>query len=435
MRHFWNRHHRHHHPSHHRLLQHTMLRPLFLLLLVTARVRGDAVRAKQSDTRSDWGSVFPSAMVYDAQNHHLKLLENVEHIDEEGETTMRCSYRILSSLTLRPKGQKNFGGMSEESCQNLVSDAYDSNTYVVGRSRLEGILQDYEGNGGDFDIPDDTEYYGMLLDLTNKKEEDEQVEVDLHGGVIVRGPKVVYTVAVASDNSTVYTASLHSESTKVILGPESNDEGSNSTLYAQQNPSQAFPMGSEFEMVIEAYAKTEYSSKLTSYDNETMFGKAFNAPTWNHPFIAKGRNATIYNVAGILVGKDALIVAGSDLGIGTGLGVADSADKTDYDGFVTKLTRTTGELYGDAEETAGLPTSYRLQTGEGNDDYILGLCPGDSHEIVYLTGSTTGNVKGGEDDSSSDGSTRAFLIKLNITSMREEWGIELGAVLPENTQH
>lgn len=345
---------------------------------------------------------------------------------------MRCSYHVLSSLTLRPKGQKKFGGMAEESCQNLVSDEYDSNTYVVGRSRLEGILQDYEGKGGFFGIPDDTEYYGMLLDLVNEKGEDEEVEVDLHGGVIVKGPKVVYTVAVASDNSTVYTASLHSESTKVILGPESDDEGSNSTLYAPQNPSQAFPMGSEFELVIEAYAKTEYSSKLTSYDNETMFGKAFNAPTWNHPFIAEGRNATIFNVAGMLVGEDALIVAGSDLGIGSGLGVSDSADKTDYDGFVTKLIRTTGELYGDAEETAGLPTSYRLQTGEGIDDFILGLCPGESHEIVYLAGSTMGNVKGGEGDSSGDGSTRVFLIKLNITSMSEEWGIALGAALPEN---
>lgn len=409
-------------------------RLVLLVLAVVSNAQGqdNGIRARQSGPRAD-GSIFPSAIVYDPKHSQLKVLNNQEQVGQDGDDVSivtKCTYHVYDAMTLHPKGQYSFGGMSKELCHNLLNDKYNSSIYVVGRSKKGGLLRDYERSSPfDFSLTS-SEYYGMLLDMKSTNipgDEHGKISAQLQGGAILKGSNVVYTVGLASDNRTVYTVSLHSSDTTVSKAATSNSTPSINV----KNPSNVFPMGSAFEMVVEAFDKVEYIPEPTSYDNNTLIGKAFPTRAWDHKYTAQGKNATISNVAGVLVGRDALIVAGSDVGIGSGIGTADSATKADSDGFVTKLVLQTGELYGDSAAMAGSPTAYRLQTDGDHQDYIYGMCPGETDEFVYLTGSTTGRIKTGGFNV-ADGSTRAFLIKLNITSMQEEWGMDMGAAPPKN---
>ena len=375
------------------------------------------------------GSTFPAAMIYNKEAEELQLLNNQERLD--GST--RCLYETLSTETLTSPSQLIFG-TALEVCHSLVAGENDQ-VYLVGHSQQGGLLEHLESSKGLLALSNN-DYYGILLGLSTAD------EPKIQGGGILYGSNVVYTIAVATDSDgVVYTVSFHSDSTDVRTETTAEANATSATIEAESenemlgNPIKAFPAGSNFRIVTEAFDPANYTAEVDPEDNETMIlGDAFPQAIWNRPLIPEGENVRIANIAGVLVmhGTDeTLLVAGSTNGYGDGLGIANSVDGTDMDGFVMKLVKETGELYNQAAATSGKPASFRVQSKKGKDEYIYGMCQGaDDPDFVYLTGSSTGRVNGGF--FSSDSGTRAFLIKLNVTDMRPEWTIDMGANPPAN---
>jgi len=407
-----------------------ILLSLFLVLSLSKRETVDAVpvNAVQSGPYSK-GSTFPAAMIYNKEAEELHLLNNQERLD--GST--RCLYDTLHTETLTSAWQFSFG-TALDVCHNLVADGND-HIYLVGHSQQGGLLEDLESSKGPLTLANN-DYYGILLDIS-------AADVpELHGGGILYGSDVVYTLAVATDsNGTVYTVSLHSDRTDARTESTIDANATNATIEdgiedeMLGNPSKVFPVGSDFTIVVEAFDPADHSPKVDPEDNKTMIlGDIFPQAAWNRPIIPEGESVRIANIAGVLVLHDTdetLLVAGSTNGYGAGLGIANSVDETDMDGFVVKLVKETGEFYNQAAATSGKPASYRVQSRKGEDEYIYGMCQGaDDPEFVYLTGSSTGRVNGGFFGSDSD--TRAFLIKLNVTDMKAEWKIDMGANPPAN---
>ena len=384
---------------------------LSITSLLLWRVESIPIQAQQSGPHK-YGSVFPAALAYDAPNNEIHILNNADRDDG----TTQCSYHRFDAMTLKRKSHTSFGS-SKEVCHDLLADEFNSHIYVAGHSDAGGVLASQERSIWPFAMFAVFEYYGMLLDLTRDGD-----ETQLQGGKILNGEDIFYNLALASDNSTVYTVSLQADPSDDV-----QDETTNTTVdvasYAMNNPSQIFPLNGRFDIVVEAFGKTDYAVPNGTDSDE--LGLAFPDPAWECPIKAEA-GAKIANVAGILLYEDAVLVAGSTNGYGSGLGIANNAGKTDMDGFVTKIVRKSGELYNNAPQMAGSPGSYRVQSSTGHDEYIHGICRGSDEDIVYLTGSSNGplTTKASEFD---QGSTRAFVVKLNVTNMQTEWVIELGA--------
>ena len=111
--------------------------------------------------------------------------------------------------------------------------------------------------------------------------------------------------------------------------------------------------------------------------------------------------------AGILDTPNYLIVSGSTFGIGRGFGDVD--EPGDYDGFVTLLDKTTGDLWN---------SNSSKRIGTTKDDWILGMCHDDTKgteaQDVYIVGATKGSFQGSE-ATPSNGNTWAFVQKFTIS--------------------
>ena len=139
--------------------------------------------------------------------------------------------------------------------------------------------------------------------------------------------------------------------------------------------------------------------------------------------------------AGLVLLGDVMIVAGSTTGQGQGLGVNDG--NSDMDGFITKLFRSDGSLYGQTEETAGKSiSSTRIATQTNKTDYIFGICAdpsGTGREHVYVVGATTGHefrAPGNNNTSVTNaaGALQAFLLRIDVETLEIKQAVQLGTV-------
>jgi hypothetical protein len=117
-----------------------------------------------------------------------------------------------------------------------------------------------------------------------------------------------------------------------------------------------------------------------------------------------------------------LLVAGTTAGRGSVFGNLSSTNEnnmdSDLDGFITRLSTSTGRL------ESGKPLTRRINSLNHGDDWIGGLCVHESSGQVYVVGSTAGNML---QNAAASGGTDAFLLKLNVTNLETVWAYQLGA--------
>lgn len=383
---------------------------LFLPLFFAKAVEGIPVNAVQFGSSLD-GGLYPSAITYDEGENLLHMIGN---LDMSSTSNSACKYYSLDATTLDSRNELTFGE-NGEICYNL--EAQGQTAYATGSSPKGGILKNQEGSKG-FGLADSV-YYGMLLDIALNSSKTGSAKVE--GGTILHGARVVYPLALAADADFVYTVSLEAES---LAGSDAFvDDANNATSYSTfDNPGTYFPAGKTFEMLVEAYPKEDYTLPAA---NDTTVAEAFSNSAWDRRLSPEGSD-TVTTVAGILLLQNTIIVGGSTNGIGSGLGVAGSVG--DMDGFITKLVRSGGELFGEDEATSGQPSAYRIQSTKDENEYLHGLCMAPNNEdFVYATGSSTGRV--GKPNHTSD-STRAFLMKIQVSDLQPVWTIDLHARPP-----
>jgi hypothetical protein len=234
------------------------------------------------------------------------------------------------------------------------------------------------------------------------------------GGRILDGAKFVYPLAMVSDNSTVYTVSLQSD------GMISSNM---SMMPGTPNPTLSL-MGGPFSVKV---AALPVLSENSPQGNDTL-AELIGAPEWDLVLTPEG-DAPVSDVAGILALSDVIVLAGSTNGYGEGFGI-DGSPGTDMDGFVTKLFKSSGDLYGTSQATSGSPNSYRIETD--GEEFVHGICaaPGDD-EFVYVTGTTTGELSGATGNfETGNPKTYAFLMKLQLSDMQPVWTVQISADAP-----
>jgi hypothetical protein len=383
------------------------LSPLLLPLLFAKVVEGIPINAIQFGSTLE-GDLYPSAMSYD---EGANLFHMIGNLDVSSTSSSACKYYSLEATTLDSSSELILGE-NGEICYNLESQG--KTVYATGSSQKGGILNDQEGSKG-FGLADSV-YYGMLLDIALNASETGSVKVQ--GGAILHGARVVYPLALTADADFVYTVSLEAAS---LSGSDTFvDDATNATSYSTfDNPGTYFPAGKTFEMLVEAYPKKDYALPAA---NDTTVAEAFSSSAWERRLSPEGSD-TVATVAGILLLQDTIIVGGSTNGIGSGLGVASGVG--DMDGFITKLVRSGGDLFGEDEATAGQPSAYRIQSATDENEYLHGLCMAPNDEdFIYATGSSTGRV--GKPSQTSE-STRAFLMKIRVSDLQPVWTIDLHA--------
>jgi hypothetical protein len=130
---------------------------------------------------------------------------------------------------------------------------------------------------------------------------------------------------------------------------------------------------------------------------------------WKSSVDPFGTDESIVGLGGVLVHNDAVYLGGSI-----------SADQTsEVDGFVTRISKETGNLYGLDPGTEGLPSSNRISSGSGWDDLVTDVCTGRRSWFFYITGSAK-NKEGGT-------GTHAFLMKIRTVDLEPVWTVRFTA--------
>jgi hypothetical protein len=127
-----------------------------------------------------------------------------------------------------------------------------------------------------------------------------------------------------------------------------------------------------------------------------------------------------------IANRDVLVVVGSSNGEGSYVG-AGVASNGDWDGYVTLVDASTGEVDDSAANLTHLAAdhSLRIQSQPNQDDFILGVCT--LEDKLFILGSTTGVIDGTE-------SGGAFIMKVDIDTLNVIWKTQIVGDGVEATQ-
>ena len=204
----------------------------------------------------------------------------------------------------------------------------------------------------------------------------------------------------------------------------------------------------------------------TSYDSGGIVAMKHG---WTQEFSPDGNedvrpNGLLFAPSGNEDGSgDMLIVVGTTAGRGSAFGTASTEnvfdEGTDLDGFVTKIRADTGAFAGgynfDTTTNQFENTfSLRIQTNPGNNEIVSGVCAKpplaggmltEEVSYIYVVGSTAGVLTGvssdvrsdefassipvaEEEDGSSAEVMEAFLMKVDLSTMKTVWTVQVGAI-------
>mmetsp|Transcript_1242 Transcript_1242/g.2443 ORF Transcript_1242/g.2443 Transcript_1242/m.2443 type:complete len:954 (-) Transcript_1242:60-2921(-) len=183
-----------------------------------------------------------------------------------------------------------------------------------------------------------------------------------------------------------------------------------------------FTSSNSGRLVVHAWKKINYNA------SDSGAVQTLGESHWTQHIATEQDNVGILNAAGIISVADVLLVAGSTRGTGEGLGI--SSGGTSTNGFLTKLFRYDGNLYGDTNETADEVSSLRIKTQENKTTYVHSLCAGgDDSDYIYVTGWTDGNVPMANGTLYSGGSSaKAFLMRIQVSTMEVMGTFQMGTV-------
>jgi hypothetical protein len=297
---------------------------------------------------------------------------------------------------------------SEEDCNNL-SFVTSTRMIISGHAEPGGILSGLYNSGG-YTVVD---HFGTLLDLNVDTSND--ALPSLYGGYLLDQMTANYpmsTVIDSSDPPNIY-----------VLSMETDKVDPSDTVYKVipvdwltiNDPQEFFLTGMSFSMVVTKVTPRDVSS-LTLTDQE--LDKSLSS-SWRIPFTSQyGRTVHTAGIDKIRDGSlEVLVVAGTTAGHGTVFGKESSSDETtDLDGFVSRLSMSTGRL----EST---PLSRRIGSVNGRDDWIGAICVHGSD--IYIAGSTRGDML--NDVAETNNGVDAFLIKLDGRTLETVWTYQLGA--------
>lgn len=318
--------------------------------------------------------------------------------------TLGCFHAVLSMANDSPTPtHRTVLGKpgAAHACHNVLVDEYKSRVYVVGHNTPGGLLEPYEDSSG----YGDTDLFGNFLDLHYDTIAQPGEDPKLAGGWVFEDDKIEYTVGVAkvAGEDTVYTVTMG----LIQIGSEQSDA-------PDEDPTQAgyFQYRGNYAMKIAAHVLNDVSDPKTLTKTLT--------PSWKDSVTAQG--APLLDIAGIVKINNNIFVGGTTAGYGRGFGRRNVTEDSDEDGFVTKVSASTGYILNpdsSVMNTASDPYTWRAFSSRLANEKVHGLCVSEATpDYVYAVGSTQGFVG---NTGTQEIKNKAFLAKIRIEDMTMVW--------------
>lgn len=362
------------------------------------------------------GPAYAGGIVYDSQANSV-LLTGATFMDATMglNPTSLCFTGLvdLDSGNLKqriPRGSSNL----EEACNSITYDTNRNAAYAIGVSEAntQGLFEgagyaDRLGTSGGSEWvqgEDNAQSGGLILQMN------ENIQL-LGGNRDVEYP-VVYPVSVVThplDKDYLFVASIASKNTGVngAFGADSS--------YPNFLDRDNRKYGSEFFLMIDRYQVTDVPNVSVGLVNDVPDTLK---KSWFSDFSTDGGEDVLLSGMVMAGNGDVLVVVGSTRGEG---GPFDSSGGTnDMDGFIFKIDPEDGNL---VKHFDGSKSSTRLDSVNQKDDYILNVCNDRfDHDAIYVVGKSQGHIRDLSDaDQPPEGSTHAYVAKVNLKTMRAEW--------------
>jgi hypothetical protein len=418
------------------------------------------------------GSSFGSAMIYHAEDHTVTIVgstygtffANTGQVPGDSETS-GC---FVATASLPPPVQNSSAGRDSAGSTNnassndddppvmewlnvqLVSDSATTescNSLLQHKGRL--FASGYTEKGGVLDKLRnagslvDTKQFGMILDLQYTNSSDKTAAaggIKLNGGRVLQESEVVYPVALTTSPSDDFIYLLTMETSDPSRNTMTNEVtlagtgAETDTVTLHGDPTRFFTYGSSFGMSIERIEMKSIIPQDTSNDigastASSVYGDNLQktlSESWREMYVTNG-GESVHVSDMVKLSDDILIVAGSTTGYGPAFGTGPETGN-DMDGFVTKLRTDVGTPYRDWSAPDTNPSTTRIQSVNGQDDWVLGIChdPKDPAHF-YLVGATRGQLGAAVAGSTANPSTEAYLMKLETSSLKPVWTTQIGA--------
>eukprot|EP00531_Pseudo-nitzschia_arenysensis_P009071 CAMPEP_0116153894 /NCGR_PEP_ID=MMETSP0329-20121206/21488_1 /TAXON_ID=697910 /ORGANISM="Pseudo-nitzschia arenysensis, Strain B593" /LENGTH=1785 /DNA_ID=CAMNT_0003650833 /DNA_START=191 /DNA_END=5549 /DNA_ORIENTATION=- len=309
-----------------------------------------------------------------------------------------------------PRGSQNFG----EACSSIAFDANRNAAYAVGVAEAN--------NQGNFEVSDDGDRIGAVGGAAWDQGASNAVsggiilqlneDIELLGGNRAVEYPTVYPVSVVThplDKDFVFVASMASKKTNV--------NGASGNILERDNRK----YGSEFFLMINQYEVTRVPDDSSPSPPDTL------QKAWSADFSTDGGHDVLVGGMVMAGSGNVLVVVGSTRGEG---GPFDSNEGSeDMDGFIVKIDPTNGQVYSDDGKY-----STRLDSVNKKDDYILNVCNDRfDHDSIYVVGKSEGHIRDLSDaDQPPEGSTHAYVAKVDLETMRAQWLKHFTMSIPGN---
>jgi hypothetical protein len=301
-----------------------------------------------------------------------------------------------------PRGSQNYG----EACNSITFDTNRNAVYATGVAETDN--GNYEGSGDGnriraiggpaWEEGDSGDVSGGLILQMNEG-------IQLLGGNRFVDYPTVYPVSVVThplDKDYIFVASMAS------LGTGMNKPfDSRFPNFIERNPR---IYGSEFFLTINQYLVTDVPDESSPSPADTL------EKTWVSEFATDGGQDVIVGGMVMAGNGNVLVVVGSTRGEGDAFDSNEGSE--DMDGFIVKINPENGEVYAD-----GGKSTTRLDSVNKKDDYILNVCNDRfDHNAIYVVGKSEGHIRDlSDEDQPPEGSTHAYIAKVDLETMRAQW--------------
>jgi len=360
------------------------------------------------------GSVFAGGMVYDKEEDAV-YLTGIAYEGDNTDGSDILSSCMVTKVKVEQSKITGWGGANGKIIgQNDILEVCDS-IALHGYSEVVAIGS---ADSGSTLHQGDSPMTGFAIALDRFDLE----EVDATTLVGTKNPngRIQYPIDIVSDGDDMYIVSLTStDETKTTEFQQLMANAGRSDF--SPNWINMKKYGSSFDMTV-----TKVTLVDEMIDGVSMGNIAFTTQ-WVQEFRVDSDGDNTGTIPRVFLGgailkksRGYLAVSGSTRGMGSAYGAATGNDE---DGFVTLLDMNTGELF----ESAG---KNNLREGTPDDDVVLGMChdPNDDSSF-YIVGGTKGKMPYAEKITDTpDGSTHAFLLKVDANSLSTMWTVQLGAL-------
>mmetsp|Transcript_8769 Transcript_8769/g.21413 ORF Transcript_8769/g.21413 Transcript_8769/m.21413 type:complete len:1810 (+) Transcript_8769:297-5726(+) len=370
------------------------------------------------------GPAYAGGIFYDSRaNTVLVTGATFKDAKMENNPTNLCFMGIVDLDTGNLQQQIPRGSQDlEEACNAVTFDTNKNAVYAIGvaetdrqgRFPTSGAADLLGVSGGsDWEQADSNAASGGLIFQMDEK-------MQLLGGNRIVDYPAIYPSAVVThplDKDYLFVASVASENTFLH---ENYASGSNYPNFLDR---ENHKYGTELFLTIARYEVTDVPS---AYNPNAEVPNTVDK-SWFAEFRTDGGDDVILGGMVMAGNGNTLVVAGSTRGEGGPFD--DNEGDSDMDGFIIKLNPNDGKVLDDDGKS-----STRLDSVNRKDDYILNICNDRfDHDAVYVVGKSAGHIRDLSDaEQPPDGSTHAFVAKVNLETMRAEWLNHFTMSIPGN---